>query len=98
MLLSRIPLLKHRYSLEFYVKSTTVVRPYRCFWKVRNVGAVAERKNQIRGKIVEDKGKQKRNETSSFDGDHYVECYIIKNGTVVARDAIDVTIKDLEDS
>jgi hypothetical protein len=31
---------------------------------------------------------QGRHEVTSFRGDHYVECYIIKGGVVVARDRI----------
>ena len=32
-------------------------------------------------------------EPISFDGPHFVECYIIKDGVCVARDRVDVPIK-----
>jgi hypothetical protein len=33
-------------------------------------------------------------ENSNFEGAHFVECYIIKDGFCVARDRIDVPISD----
>ena len=33
-------------------------------------------------------------EHSDFKGEHVVECYIVKNGIVVARDRIDVPISN----
>jgi hypothetical protein len=61
-------------------------------WKVRNVGAEAERRKMIRGQIVADDGRHERNERTDFHGEHYVEAYIIKDGVCVARDNIDVRI------
>lgn len=80
-----------RRNLEFYIESTNVPKPYKVFWKVRNVGSEAYRRNCIRGQIVQ--GGETKKETSSFDGPHYVECYLIKNGICVARDRIIVNIK-----
>ncbi|MCR4773329.1 MAG: hypothetical protein K5854_03085 [Prevotella sp.] len=34
-----------------------------------------------------------RHESSDFRGDHYVECYIIKDGIMVARERINVPIE-----
>ncbi|MFR3289951.1 MAG: nucleotide-binding domain-containing protein [Lachnospiraceae bacterium] len=62
----------------------------RFFWKVKNVGPEAERRNQLRGQIVE-KGKTLV-EHSRFFGNHYIECYIIKNGVCVAKSRIDIPI------
>lgn len=33
-----------------------------------------------------DSGARQITETSNFDGDHFVECYAVKNGVCVARD------------
>lgn len=80
-------------SLDFFIESTTVEKPYAVFWKVRNVGDEAKRRNCLRGEILRaNKANDERHETSNFRGSHYVECYIIKNDVVVARDRIDVPI------
>ncbi len=81
-------------SLRFHVISCNVPKPYEVLWKVRNVGPLAESKNQIRGEIVTDKGHLEKIERSSFQGAHFVECYVVKEGYCVARDRIDVPIGD----
>jgi len=81
-------------SLRFHVVSCNVPKPFEALWKVRNVGPIAESKNQIRGEIVTDKGRLDKIESTSFQGAHFVECYIIKDGYCVARDRIDVPIGD----
>ncbi|MBD2568097.1 nucleotide-binding domain-containing protein [Anabaena lutea] len=58
-----------------------------------NVGTEAIRKNQIRGQIINDSGNHERIESSDFHGEHFVECYIIKNNICVAWHKIDVPIK-----
>lgn len=95
-LLSMGPFLRNKFSLEFFVNKTTAREPFDVYWKVRNIGPVAEKRDCIRGQIVKDEGFKKKKETSNFDGDHFVECYIVKNGVVVARDMIDVNITDVE--
>lgn len=79
-------------ELHFTVMSTTVPEPYELCWKVLNRGVEAERRDEIRGQIIEDKGVRERREYTKFRGDHYVECYAIKNGVVVARGHIEVPI------
>lgn len=80
-------------SLTFRIVSCNVPEPYEVFWKVRNVGAVAERRNMIRGHITRDTGRRQSVETTSFGGEHFVECYVIKDGICVARDLIEVPIE-----
>jgi hypothetical protein len=77
-------------SLTFSVESTSVIRPYDIYWKVRNCGEEAVRRNMERGSIF--KGHETRTEHTDFNGEHYVECYIIKNGVCVARSKIVVPI------
>ena len=91
-LLSKLKVLRHRKKIEFYIQYNSVPKPYRVFWKVRNVGPQAEKRDQIRGQIEESKFETKT-EPISFDGSHFVECYIIKDGVCVARDQVDVPIK-----
>ena len=80
-------------SLDFFIESTTVEKPYEILWKVRNVGDEAKRRNCLRGEILKpNRADGTRHETSNFRGPHYVECYIIKNKTVIARDRINVPI------
>lgn len=78
-------------SLDFFVESCDVPKPYDLYWKVRNVGPEAERRG-IRGEIYPDGGLERKRETTSFHGDHYVEAYVVKDDVCVARDIIDVRI------
>ncbi len=83
-------MIKQNRKLKFIVTSCNVLKPYDIYWKVRNVGREAIRRNCIRGQIV--KGAETLNETANFFGPHYVECFIVKNGVCVARDKIIVNI------
>lgn len=79
-------------QLVFKVEACTVPPPYTLLWKVRNVGAEAERRRMIRGQIVSDDGRQQRKEETDFHGEHFVEAYVVKGDVCVARDLIDVRI------
>lgn len=91
MLRMRMPLLVSK-SLKFFIKNHNVPYPYEIKWKVTNRGREAIRKNCERGQIVSDGGNQIKIESTNFKGNHFVECYIIKDNFVVARDFIDVPI------
>lgn len=82
--------LPHNFEIRCVMEYTNCPPPYKIFWKVKNVGPEAERRNQLRGQIVE-KGKILV-EHSRFFGNHYIECYIIKNGVCVAKSRIDIPI------
>ncbi|MBY6268866.1 nucleotide-binding domain-containing protein [Parageobacillus thermoglucosidasius] len=86
----KIPLLPNR-ELYFYA-STDAPKPYQVYWKVRNRGEEAKKRNCLRGQIIHT-DELIQYEESCFKGDHYVECYIVKNGICVARGRIDVPIK-----
>lgn len=92
MLSQRIPLLANK-KLLFRVEDIEVPPPFILKWKVLNRGLEAQKKDQIRGQIVTDEGHMRRNEQTSFKGEHFVECYVIKNDVVVARASIDVPIQ-----
>lgn len=80
-------------DLEFFVAECAVPPPFGLLWKVRNVGPLAEHKNQVRGQLLSDNGRMRRTEKTSFGGPHFVECYAVKDGICVARDRIDVPIE-----
>ena len=94
-MLNRFERIRTLRSLDFYIERTTVTGDYKALWKVRNVGPEAKRRKCLRGEIYKpNRADNKRHESSNFYGPHYVECYIIKNGVVVARDRIDVPIQN----
>lgn len=85
-------LLKADKSLKFWVTDCSVESPYELRWKVLNRGSEAERRNMVRGQIVDSTRGNTRVEHSDFKGEHVVECYVVRDGVVVARDRIDVPI------
>jgi hypothetical protein len=93
LLRQRFYRLSHNKSLDFYIEDTNCPRPYKIYWKVRNVGDEAKRRKQIRGSISQGESNGHWHEHTSFNGPHYVECYLIKNGVCVAKDRIDVPIE-----
>lgn len=80
-------------QLKFDVVSCDVPAPYTLKWKVLNRGEEAQRRDEIRGQIFVDEGYRSRKERTSFNGEHIVECYAIKNGVVVAKSRIRVPIQ-----
>lgn len=94
MLRTHKPLRKDK-QLCFKIDGTTISCPFQVYWKVRNCGEEAYRRHCVRGQIVRDKGKHEQKEQTDFEGEHYVECYLVKDGVCVARDRIDVPITSL---
>jgi hypothetical protein len=92
-LFKKIKLMPNK-SLRFYIERLDVPPPYEVKWKVTNRGEQAIKRNCLRGQIIDDQGSQERKESTNFKGSHLVECYIIKNNVVVARDIIDVPISE----
>ena len=84
-------ILRHNKKLDFFIAKTNAPKPYSIYWKVKNVGTIAESKDCIRGQINRtDSDHQK--ESTSFYGQHFVECYLVKENICVARGRIDVPI------
>lgn len=82
--------LPHNFEIRCTMDYTNCPSPYKIFWKVKNVGPEAARRNQIRGQIVE-----KGNcivEHSNFFGNHYIECYVVKEGVCVAKERVNIPI------
>lgn len=92
MILRHLPLLANK-QLMFRLTSCTVPEPYELKWKVLNRGEAAQRRDCIRGQIVDDNGNREKKESTNFKGDHVVECYAVKDGIVVAKDRIHVPIE-----
>lgn len=82
--------LPHNLEIRCDMVYTSAPEPYKVFWKVKNVGPEAERRNMVRGQIKE--GGKSIVEHSNFYGNHYIECYIIKGGYCVARTRTEVPI------
>jgi len=75
------------YSLHF-MASTNIARPYTVYWQVVNTGKEADDRNCLRGGFYDEKwkeGKRYRKESTMYQGQHWVECFVVKNGMVVAR-------------
>lgn len=85
----RIP--KER-ELTFWVAEIDVPPPFKIYWKVKNVGPQAIERDMIHGEIRIDSGHRQITEHSTFQGDHYVECYAVKENVCVARSRIIVPI------
>ncbi|MGH3041082.1 MAG: nucleotide-binding domain-containing protein, partial [Gaiellaceae bacterium] len=73
-------------GLRFTIEACDVPKPYEVYWKVRNTGEEAAKVGQLRGEITRDQGLERRDESTSYRGSHYVECYIVKDGVCVASD------------
>lgn len=82
--------LPHNFEIKCVMVDTNCPQPDKILWKVKNVGPEAERRNQVRGQIIQ-KGSSIV-EHSNFFGNHYIECYIIKNGICVARKRLNIPI------
>lgn len=55
------------------------------FWKVRNFHDEAADADDLRGKIIPAGNKLTHYENAKYLGTHYIDCYAIKGGVVVAR-------------
>ena len=78
------------HRLRFFLKDCDVPEPYQVRWKVKNRGSAAIGKE--RGSIEPDGGNRSKVEHTRFEGGHYVEVYVLRNGVCVARDRADVPI------
>lgn len=81
-------IIKPNSKVHFYVDDRAGVQ---WFWKIRNVGALANQRNMIRGQII--KGSFKKTEPINFKGAHYVEVYGVVSNTVKYFGKIDVPLE-----
>jgi hypothetical protein len=87
--LSKFRAMPHHFKITFTCNHD-VPEPVTYYWKVKNVGATAEKRDCIRGQIV--LREKTITENTNFYGPHYVECYVVKGGECVARARISVPI------
>lgn len=80
-------------NLVFKIVSNNVPAPYNVKWKVRNFGNEAKNLGALRGEITDDNGSETKTESTMYHGEHYVECYIIKNEQCVAIGQVFVPIE-----
>ena len=77
-----------KYWYLYFKADTTIRHPYEVYWQVVNTGDEARRANGLRGEIFDGakykKARQWR-ENTLYKGSHWIECFIVKNGAVVAR-------------
>lgn len=95
VLLSKLPIgwIFRKDSLEFKATASGYNGNYDTKWKVRNFGEEAERANKLRGEILEDNnGLHGYKDGAAFYGEHFLECYVIKDGTCIAKKRITVPI------
>lgn len=85
----KIPI--HR-DLTFYVSKIDVPGDFKLYWKVRNVGKEAVSRDMLRGTIIRDTGARQITEKTTFEGEHFVECFAVKENVCVARGRIIVPI------
>jgi hypothetical protein len=90
-ILRKLPLLKDK-KLTFNVIKNTVPHPFDIKWKVRNFGDEARDASDLRGEISDDLGSYTKTERTKYRGEHYVECYVIKDSVCIAQDKILVPI------
>lgn len=67
---------------------TNITKPYVVYWQVVNTGADAKRASCLRGEIVvaQDLNRPLEHaESTQYRGRHWVECFLVKNATCVAR-------------
>jgi hypothetical protein len=95
MIANRVSLRANK-SLRFFVAGHNLPQAFDLKWKVLNRGAIAQKKDCVRGQIDSDRGYLEKRETTNFQGDHVVECYAIIDDVVVATDRIHVPISTTE--
>ncbi|ALX11997.1 hypothetical protein P350_10805 [Burkholderia cepacia JBK9] len=71
--------------------STDVPAPFDVYWQVVNSGAEAAHANQLRGGFDQgavERGSVVRHESTAYAGSHTIECFIVKQGHLVARSGV----------
>jgi hypothetical protein len=73
------------YDLRFEA-DTNVPLPYEVHWQVVNTGREAGLEASLRGEFYDSEGRQGvRWEATRYAGTHWVEAFVVKNGTCLAR-------------
>ncbi|MDD3729278.1 MAG: nucleotidyltransferase [Candidatus Pacebacteria bacterium] len=81
------------WKLRFYVDTSSIPDPKKVFWQVVNTGQEAERAGDLRGEVLDDQGSNRRDEHTKYKGTHYVNCFVVKNNSCIAKSRFFVSIK-----
>jgi len=80
--------LPKRCSLDFEAV-TDVPEPFTVYWQVVNTGAEARASDGLRGNIFSSERPSRaglrRSESTLYKGHHWIECFVVRDGTCVAR-------------
>lgn len=72
--------------LLYFQAYTSVKRPFVVKWQITNTGEEARQAGCLRGNFENsDIGEMGKKESTAYSGSHSVQCFIIKNGTCVAK-------------
>ncbi len=74
-------------SLRFEAE-TNIEGAFKIYWQIVNTGAQARLANGLRGtfeELVPERGKLTKREGTLYSGTHSIQCFIVKNGFVVAQ-------------
>lgn len=80
--------LSKHYSLTFEATVRNVDRPFKVYWQVVNTGDEAQAAGGLRGGFYDgltERGGLTRNESTLYNGRHWIQCFIVKQGVCVAR-------------
>lgn len=78
------------YDLNYIAEITGISEPYEVWWQVVNTGEHARSigEEALRGKIEPPKDSNRplqQKEASSYTGKHWIQCFIVKNGYLIAE-------------
>lgn len=79
--------LTNGHGIEYHAQ-TNVPEPYEVYWQVVNTGPHAQSDSALRGGFDNPKNPHKplrQAESSSYTGKHWIRCFIVKNGYLVAE-------------
>lgn len=85
-------------QLNFHISNNDInwsTGEYSIYWKVKNNGAIAKSRHMERGQIMPTNSLE-LSERSDFIGNHFVECYVVKNEVCVAKAHIGVPISNYD--
>jgi hypothetical protein len=79
------PAVQKKGSLRFEA-TTNISEPFKVYWQVVNTGREAERVRGLRGNFdYVERGGLTKTEGTQYAGTHAIECFIVKDGVLVAR-------------
>jgi len=96
-LLDKLPsgIITKKDELQFKAVVSGISGDFITEWKVRNFGSEAEQDNKLRGEIIPDNnGLHNYKDYAAFYGEHFLKCYVIKDGVCVAMRRINIPINN----